>query len=1132
MPNPAKTSEPLRAKTAHHTKEENNQPFFAPTRHAQSDATAQPSFFQPKLTINEPGDRHEQEADAMAERVMRMAAAPGGAGEAPENGGALPITGIQRKCANCEAEDKLQRQEQEEQEAPVQRKAFQINGNQPIAIQRKCADCATEEDVQRQEMGDAEHPLMRKAEGGGYTASPQLQSELHSSKGGGSPLPGQTLASMNQAFGADFSSVRIHTDDRASEMSQGIQAKAFTHGSDIYFNRGAYSPESSEGKRLLGHELTHVVQQGHAGKEQKTVQQSPIQMFAPYWEPKHYNGDKNHNLLLPLIGKELKIFTEAPVPNANKINQGHGNKGSADMYQASTTVGVYFLKHNLPKQLKAQPGKRVLKDGAKFPHDSQAAPKVDKLQNLSEIPSAPGDIVVGDLKPSHGTIEAQEGTGQLNNYIGGFESAKDDVNDMSAVDKWTFNSPPAKLSTAVPPGMTEPNSPVASEKIVLKNSGKIITPVIETTGKVYVNQDPGNPGIWNYTWKPDKEFTDPLPASVTALGLEIENKVRKPVFISPMDSNTVAPKFNSKKPVPENTIQRAKRTKDKDLPKKDWFNYNKWRDSAFNVYQGRYKSLKKTAEFQTAEQQELALQDQKARVKSGFKSALTGPQETSFDKINQLQFWVSEKAQIFGRFRGYFGTLFVKIAKVYNRVKSRFQNRLNTVKSSGGGGIAGAAIKAAFRLIIMAGKIIITETVSRLKESFTTGVSTKLKSLVPTGSKEALEGIADDLNKRVDAIKQKAAEDVDKIVKSILGPYEAIIEKIKAAADTLGKIKKVINLVKWGARAIACTTSPPILGCLVTPAIEYLASKVVQSCWFMEKMAPYIQDIPYLGKLSLELARIIREKIQAFLPESVKDVFAPMDEQVDFDTSDIKCPEGSGGPELTPEQQAMLDLQERLGEEKYQALIEMMKKLGLPSDAPMPLEKIEELGDALEDSELTAADIEQFTDQNTASNPGATKKLMTIKDTFDKIKENAGQSKQSTGQQQSGSNTSGDKTAGSIKDELVLKLKQGEFDERFKTLIKSKRLKKDQWHIDNLRDLKQGEVISGRLVLGLGESEKSKLVGLAYFEVQSLIKQSSGKDKMTIKFNRDLTLYDVDGTAHTTAQANSTLDIFLEFKVE
>ena len=44
-------------------------------------------------------------------------------------------------------------------------------------------------------------------------------------------------------------------------MSQGIQAKAFTHGSDVYFNQGQYNPESSEGKRLLGHELTHVVQQ-------------------------------------------------------------------------------------------------------------------------------------------------------------------------------------------------------------------------------------------------------------------------------------------------------------------------------------------------------------------------------------------------------------------------------------------------------------------------------------------------------------------------------------------------------------------------------------------------------------------------------------------------------------------------------------------------------------------------------------------------------------------------------------------------------------------------------------------------------------------------------------------------------
>ena len=76
---------------------------------------------------------------------------------------------------------------------------------------------------------------------------------------------------MSNAFGSDFSNVRMHTNSKAQQMNQGMNARAFTHGSDIYFNRGQYQPGSSAGKKLLGHELTHVVQQRSVAK---TIQRS------------------------------------------------------------------------------------------------------------------------------------------------------------------------------------------------------------------------------------------------------------------------------------------------------------------------------------------------------------------------------------------------------------------------------------------------------------------------------------------------------------------------------------------------------------------------------------------------------------------------------------------------------------------------------------------------------------------------------------------------------------------------------------------------------------------------------------------------------------------------------------------
>lgn len=175
----------------------------------------------PKLTINAPNDAYEQQADAMANRVMRME-------EEEEQLQAMPLEGaLQRKCAACEEE---------------------------------------EENIQSK-------PLLRKAEGhGGQEASPELAGQLDNSKGGGAPLPDTTQARMGRAFGADFGNVRVHTGRQAAAMSRSIQAKAFTHGSDIYFNEGQYQPETRAGGHLLAHELTHVAQQTNA---RGMVQRSP-----------------------------------------------------------------------------------------------------------------------------------------------------------------------------------------------------------------------------------------------------------------------------------------------------------------------------------------------------------------------------------------------------------------------------------------------------------------------------------------------------------------------------------------------------------------------------------------------------------------------------------------------------------------------------------------------------------------------------------------------------------------------------------------------------------------------------------------------------------------------------------------
>ncbi|MCU1379130.1 MAG: hypothetical protein JWN29_2113, partial [Acidimicrobiales bacterium] len=94
---------------------------------------------------------------------------------------------------------------------------------------------------------------------GGTDVSPEVASTISSSSG--RPMDGGTQARMEGAFGADFSSVRIHDNAEAGTASESLQAHAFTTGNDVFFRKGGYDPGSSAGQELLAHELTHVVQQ-------------------------------------------------------------------------------------------------------------------------------------------------------------------------------------------------------------------------------------------------------------------------------------------------------------------------------------------------------------------------------------------------------------------------------------------------------------------------------------------------------------------------------------------------------------------------------------------------------------------------------------------------------------------------------------------------------------------------------------------------------------------------------------------------------------------------------------------------------------------------------------------------------
>ena len=169
---------------------------------------------QRKASISMPNDPLETEADAVADRVLRMSD-PSLIRSASAS--------IQRKCAACE----------DEQHKPIQAKrATSVDG--AAALDTTGATSA------------AAH--------------------------GGAPMPRDVRAYFEPRFGHDFSHVRVHTDGDAAQAAHSIQARAYTVGRDIVFGAGEYSPATRAGRHLLAHELAHVVQQrGDARRVQRKL---------------------------------------------------------------------------------------------------------------------------------------------------------------------------------------------------------------------------------------------------------------------------------------------------------------------------------------------------------------------------------------------------------------------------------------------------------------------------------------------------------------------------------------------------------------------------------------------------------------------------------------------------------------------------------------------------------------------------------------------------------------------------------------------------------------------------------------------------------------------------------------------
>ena len=192
----------------HHNNQKNDSQLVE--KHINSNIQFNFANIQTKLKVSQPGDVYEQEADRIAEQVMKIS-----------DSESYDYTRVDRKCKSC--------QEEEENQLKISRKenSYANSTNKP-----------------------------RISEGAEDISNTLSQS--------GSPLDSYTREFMESRFGYDFGNVRIHNDRYSAESTRSINALAYTVGNDVVFGEGAYSPATFEGRTLLAHELTHVIQQTRA----------------------------------------------------------------------------------------------------------------------------------------------------------------------------------------------------------------------------------------------------------------------------------------------------------------------------------------------------------------------------------------------------------------------------------------------------------------------------------------------------------------------------------------------------------------------------------------------------------------------------------------------------------------------------------------------------------------------------------------------------------------------------------------------------------------------------------------------------------------------------------------------------
>jgi hypothetical protein len=1000
---------------------------------------------QTKLTVNQPGDQYEEEADRVAVHVMRL----------PE-----PSPEVL---------------------SPAIRSAQRI---QRCSCGGSCDECSGKTEA-------TPSSLLVQTKRRTNSSGTEIHSrsvDQHTLLRGGVPMDAALRQFYEMRFGYDFSMVRLHAGPEAEDINEQFEARAFTFGEHIWMGES----QRSEPSYVLAHELAHVIQQkqpprtrephspalrrnSFAGLAETSIQRLPFFVPIDTRLGKFRGGTDLHSRIL---GAFSGARVEAPVPNAVRNTFGLDFQGEADLYTSDSgqTVGIYFsgkTGEQNPRISAVEPKKHR----ASLPFANNS-PDLSPTGGIVLVGKGPAKIALNEMKPANKDM-LKSGALQLGWYRKGFELANRLTNEWfqihkdprkPAADKWDLKSV-TNNPIGTPPGPENVELALAD---ISDSGGKGGDFTVKTKflPKFYLGQViPGQlrveyyrDGLWMYYARPDNIANAlALPAgrgraqvqAAMQVAILVQDEVIGGLKAAPQQGSAF-PKSRSPilstSPLHRPAIQRKKEKPPKLEDKFEFSHWNRTRSDlgavirkdrvldTFDPKTGAVKSQGGGKAFSYLQFLELAVKadeglDEALPKKSSLKqspeykeiASLTANDKagktlghTPFELYTWVERWTSKPVEALGYFRSTFKNVFVRLANLISgygkslkdsllgKIAAKLQGLFDSFsKGEGGSRLRQLAIDGVRMAVKQLGTILLPNVIHIMATTIKSGVEKKLKELF----KLEFGDLVDDTFHKFDHWRQQAedfAKSFDTIFEGVTTVLDTISEIVDVFHKVTGYISDAADSVRLGIYALECEGVISCLAILLKPlqdrAIAWLGEKALKTCGVRYLLAKGVHKL--FGDLPKTIAQGALKLLSKLVPsslEGLRDIFTgdvknePLpdpSEIVDDDCISIdlgfsvldgfqKSPQkGALGEKAAKDDvEELKKFTESVPKEELEALSRLMQENGITDETPMTRDTLEKLQSALE--KVEAKELNDLAEGKAV--PGTAAKLRPLTDLLGKI---------------------------------------------------------------------------------------------------------------------------------------------------